>query len=305
MRGIVVTRRQSLHGAETAHARVVDRSLRSARYDKVGLAPADEVHGIDHRVIGRCAGRDGAVVRTHEAVFDGYESRGEVRHHAGNEKRAESRDAVSLDVALALFVERGRSTGTRTPHDTGPFGIDGIGRCVANRFVGGYHGILREEVVFAHLLAVEVAGSIVLFYFASETGSEFRGVEARYRSRSAHPVFEISEILFHRMSRRVDRAYARNDDSLSCHKNRRPRAVRIIMVSKLFLVRLHVCDSVAYGGDLLGVLVGDLDVERFLKLHDQLHGVERIRAQMSGETCFGYYLRLLNAQLVNDDLDNF
>ena len=77
------------------------------------------------------------------------------------------------------------------------------------------------------------------------------------------------------------------------------------MVLKLLLVSLYVCDSVANGSDLLGVLVGDLDIECLLELHDQLNGVQRICAQMSGETCFGNYLRLLNAQLVNDDLDNF
>ena len=55
----------------------------------------------------------------------------------------------------------------------------------------------------------------------------------------------------------------------------------------------------------LGVLVRNLDVESLLELHDQLHGVERIRTQVVGEACSGHYLLLLDTQLVDDDLDNF
>ena len=75
------------------------------------------------------------------------------------------------------------------------------------------------------------------------------------------------------------------------------------MVLKLLLVSLYVCDSVANGSDLLCVLVGDLDIECLLELHDQLNRVQRICAQMSRETCFGTYRRLLTAQLVNEPHD--
>src|SRR5215813_8406064 len=39
---------------------------------------------------------------------------------------------------------------------------------------------------------------------------------------------------------------------------------------------LDVLDGVAHGHDLLGVLVGNLDVEVLLERHDQLHRVEGI-----------------------------
>ena len=76
-------------------------------------------------------------------------------------------------------------------------------------------------------------------------------------------------------------------------------------MAKLFLVLLDVLDGVTYGSDLLSVLIRDLDIESLLELHDQLYGVERISTQMVGEACFGYTLRFLDTQFVDDDLDNF
>ena len=67
---------------------------------------------------------------------------------------------------------------------------------------------------------------------------------------------------------------------------------------------LDVGNSVAYGSDVLSVLVGVLDIESLLELQDQLNSVERISTEMCGKACFGYNLRLLNTQFVYDDLDN-
>src|SRR5262245_65881575 len=43
---------------------------------------------------------------------------------------------------------------------------------------------------------------------------------------------------------------------------------------------LDVLDGVAHGDDLLGVLVGDLDVEVILEGHDQLDRVEGVGAEI-------------------------
>ena len=68
---------------------------------------------------------------------------------------------------------------------------------------------------------------------------------------------------------------------------------------------LDIRDRVADGSDLFSVLIRDLDIESLLELHDQLYSVERVCAQVVGEACFGDYLRLLDTQFVDDDLDNF
>src|SRR6185312_3324713 len=48
-------------------------------------------------------------------------------------------------------------------------------------------------------------------------------------------------------------------------------------------VGLDVVDGLLHGGDLLGILVGNLGLELFLKRHHQFHRVQRIRAQIIHE----------------------
>src|ERR1051326_7411354 len=67
-------------------------------------------------------------------------------------------------------------------------------------------------------------------------------------------------------------------------------------------VVLDVLDGVADGDDLLGVLVGDLDVEVLLERHDQLDRVERVRAQVFDELRGRRHVVLFDAELLDDDL---
>ena len=69
------------------------------------------------------------------------------------------------------------------------------------------------------------------------------------------------------------------------------------------LVLLDVVDGVLDGLDLLGVFVGDLDVEGFFKLHDELDDVERVGAEVFLKACargdFGFiHLKLLDNNLL-------
>ena len=52
------------------------------------------------------------------------------------------------------------------------------------------------------------------------------------------------------------------------------------------LVRLDVVDRLLHGGDLLGFLVGDLGLELVFERHHELHGVERVGAEVSRRTTF-------------------
>ena len=62
-----------------------------------------------------------------------------------------------------------------------------------------------------------------------------------------------------------------------------------------------VGDSVSYGLDLLGLFVGNFDAEFFLKLHDEVNGVEWISTQIGGERCSFGNLALVYAEFVNND----
>ena len=70
----------------------------------------------------------------------------------------------------------------------------------------------------------------------------------------------------------------------------------------LFSTCFDIVDGVLDGGDLLGVLVGDVEVERFLKRHHQFDDIERIRAQVVDERRGGVDLALVDAELLDDDL---
>src|ERR1019366_6030014 len=69
-----------------------------------------------------------------------------------------------------------------------------------------------------------------------------------------------------------------------------------------FLGLFDVIDGVLDGLDLLRVLVGDLNVEGFLELHDELDDVERVGAEVLLEACAGGDFGLIHLKLLNDNL---
>src|SRR5262245_14742649 len=68
------------------------------------------------------------------------------------------------------------------------------------------------------------------------------------------------------------------------------------------LVFLDVVDGVSDGRDLLGVLVGDLEIELLLERHHQLDGVERIGPAVVDHLGIGMDFVLLHPELLADDL---
>ena len=68
---------------------------------------------------------------------------------------------------------------------------------------------------------------------------------------------------------------------------------------------LDVLDNITYSCNLLSLLIGDLKVESLLELHNELYGVERICTQVACEACLGSNLCLFNAEIINDNLNNF
>src|SRR5665811_1742909 len=67
-------------------------------------------------------------------------------------------------------------------------------------------------------------------------------------------------------------------------------------------VLVDVVEGVLHGTDLLGFLVRDLDPELLLEAHDELDEVERVRVQIVDERGLGQDLRLVDAELLDNDL---
>ncbi len=70
-------------------------------------------------------------------------------------------------------------------------------------------------------------------------------------------------------------------------------------------VLLDVIDGILDGLDLLGILVGNLEVERLFELHHQLDHVERVGAQVFLEAGARGHFGLVHLQLLDDDLLHF
>src|SRR4029453_4366015 len=75
-------------------------------------------------------------------------------------------------------------------------------------------------------------------------------------------------------------------------------ARRLLLARVLF----DVVDGFLDAGDLLGVLVRDLDPELLFQPHHQLHGVEAVGAEVVDERGLRRDGLLLDSQLVHDDL---
>src|SRR5215470_1177584 len=70
----------------------------------------------------------------------------------------------------------------------------------------------------------------------------------------------------------------------------------------LLLVGVDVVDGVTDSLDVLGLLVGDLDLELLLHRHHQLDDVQAVRAEVLDEGGLGLDLVLPHAELVGDDV---
>ena len=64
---------------------------------------------------------------------------------------------------------------------------------------------------------------------------------------------------------------------------------------------LEVTDCIADRLQLLGILIGNFNAELFLEGHDELDGIQRVRAEILYEQCFRRDLFGLHTQLVDDD----
>src|SRR5687767_482061 len=124
------------------------------------------------------------------------------------------------------------------------------------------------------------------------------------------------------MSKRVTRVTPLCPASSAAHVSRVPRpsadtSPMPVMTPRLFtaapspglgprlLLSLAVCldvlDGFLHAGDLLGVLVRDLDPELLLERHDELHRVERVGTEIVNERRIRRHFLFVDAQLLDDD----
>src|SRR5512134_254538 len=79
---------------------------------------------------------------------------------------------------------------------------------------------------------------------------------------------------------------------------------RAVSVGRLRRAGFDIGDRILDGLDLLGGIVGNLAAELFFERHDQLDGVERVGAEIVDEAGALGDLRLVDAEMLDDDLLN-
>src|SRR5579863_3103150 len=85
----------------------------------------------------------------------------------------------------------------------------------------------------------------------------------------------------------------------------KPRPVTTTLRVNLFPrlgVLADVIDGILYGANLLGVLVGDFDIESLFEGHHQFDGVERIGAQIVHKRRAGCNFAFVHSQLLHNNL---
>src|SRR5919202_3554133 len=102
------------------------------------------------------------------------------------------------------------------------------------------------------------------------------------RSYSSRAIASSSTLSPRNSSRSYEDARSGAHDACvkTCSTRSRGRSSISRSSSPELLVRGDVVDGLTDGLDLLSVVVGDLDPELVLQLHDQLHQVERVRVEV-------------------------
>ena len=144
---------------------------------------------------------------------------GDVQEHPRNEEGVESRGAVSFGVGNDLFLKGHQSTDAAGEYDPGSIGVDRIlgDTGVADRFVTGHNGQLRETIHFSSLLPVEVGDGIESLHLTGEPGLELRCIEKGNEIGAGHAVDKTVPIICSGIADRCDGADSCNYDSLQLH----------------------------------------------------------------------------------------
>src|SRR2546425_1176942 len=152
------------------------------------------------------------------------------------------------------------------------------------------HAVTTDELgplAPARFLLVDEGQRVEVPHLAGDAGRIVGGVELGDRAHARAPLHQRGPEFVRGVAHWREGAEPRHDDPLRGHRLR---------------VVLDVLDRVADGHDLLGILVGDLDVEVLLEGHDELHRIERVGPQVLDELRRGGDVVLLHPELLHDDL---
>ena len=291
--GIVVAGGEGLHGGESADAHGGDGGLGASGDHGVGIAALDDAEGIADGVRAGGAGGRRGLVRALGVVADADVAGGEVDDGAGDEERRDlARAAGQHGRVLALDDVEAADAGADVD-------ADAVGDLRRDLEAGVLHGLVRggdgEVDEAAHLAGLffideqERVEVLDLGRKADGMAGEIEGLDLSHAAlacKQAVPDFGGG------FADPADEAEAGDDDATLLHT---------LLLGRL-LVLFDVVDGVLDGLDLLGVFVGDLDVEGFFELHDELDDVEGVGAEVFLEARAGGDFGFIHLKLLDDNL---
>src|SRR5438552_2385334 len=297
--GGVVARGERLRLAEAAETAARGGHFPAARDDEVGVAVLNGAHAEPDGVRRGGAGGDHAEIRALQAKTDREMTADHVDDGGGHEERRDPARAHPLQVLAVFRLDGAEAADARAADRAAARGI-GLGKVDARVVDGlhpGGHAVLQDVVHAAGLLRLDVLADVEVAHRPADAHRECGHVEARHRSDAALPAEDGVPGRLHGAPDRGHHAKTRYDDTALAHTI----PVWRLIESGLAAALVDVVDGLVDGGDLLGILVRDFDLELLLEGHHQLDRVERIRSQVVDERGIVRYLFLLHAQLFGND----
>ena len=182
-----------------------------------------------------------------------------------------------------------------------------------DRGLGGHQGELREPIEVPRLLDPEAGHRVPVADLAAEVDLELGRVEKGQRPDAAAAGAERLPERLQAFPQRRDHPHAGDDDASRMSHGPPSLSIHGIIlyiinppVAAYLRVRmlLDVIDRLADGLDLLGLLVGDGDVEFFFEFHHEFHGVERVGTEVVDEGGLPGDLVLGDSHLFADNFDH-
>ena len=218
--GLVIARREGVHGVEAAHAGLCDGSLGTTGHDGVGLAQTNQVEGIGQCVARRGAGARGDIVRSVQTVHNRDLAGSNVGNHLRDEEGVELRTLVVMSTVVHhLLLEGLDAADAHTEHhaDAVLVFLLQVPAAVLHSLLGGNEGQLRVAVHLACLLAVEVLVHVEVLHLAGERGLKQGGIKLCNRSGSADTLEHVLPHLLRGVAQRCNGTQSCYDDSFQFH----------------------------------------------------------------------------------------
>src|ERR1700733_2367268 len=300
--GIVIARRESAHGRESADAHGRDGGFGAPGDHHVCGAALNNFEGVTDGVRGSGAGRGGGGVRAFRAVTNGNVSGGEIDDGGGNKERRDLagtarqkfgmlalNDVESTDAGAD--VDAGRIRNFRSDLQAGHLHGE----------IGGGESELNKAPGFLQLFFLQPMQRVKIADFAGDAAIKGRGVKMGDGANAALAGQQIAPDFFGANAAAANQSNARNDNTtiqrelLLYGMGRRASALLALGV---FLDVIH---GVFNRGDFFGVFIRNFNAEIFFKGHYQLDGVERIGAQVVHKGGGGSDFAFIHSDLLDDN----